>query len=303
MQRKPVSTAIPFAIACVGIASFSAMDAVMKGLTLAMGAYNAMLWRTMAGAILGGIAFFIRRESLPTRGAMRLHLLRGATASVMAICFFWGIARVPLAEGIALSFIAPLITLYLAAAMLGETISRQAILASILGLGGVAIILLGRAGSGADHGPEVLAGIGAIFASALLYAYNLILQRQQAQLASPVEIAFFQPLIVMAILAVFAPWLAFVPEAEQWSAIWGAAGLAGFSLLTLSWAYARAEAQILVAVEYTAFVWAALFGWLVFDEQVTLPVVGGACLIVTGCIIAARHKPDIVPQHVEASSL
>jgi S-adenosylmethionine uptake transporter len=300
MSRAP-SIAIPFAVACIGIASFSAMDAVMKGLSIAMGAYNAMLWRTMAGALIGGLVFLVRRESLPARAALRLHLLRGTIASVMAVCFFWGIARVPLAEGIALSFIAPLITLYLAAVLLGETISRHAIIASLLGIAGVIVILSGRWGS--DHGPEALAGIGSIFVSAIFYAYNLILQRQQAQVATPSEIAFFQPLVTMGVLGLAAPWLAVVPNGAAVPAIGGAALLAGFSLLTLSWAYARAEAQVLVAVEYTAFIWAALFGWLIFSEQVTLPVIAGAALIVTGCIIATRYKPAAQPEHVEAATL
>ena len=36
----------------------------------------------------------------------------------MAILFFWGLARVPLAQGVALAFVAPLIALYLAALLL-----------------------------------------------------------------------------------------------------------------------------------------------------------------------------------------
>jgi drug/metabolite transporter (DMT)-like permease len=62
------------------------------------------------------------------------------------------------------------------------------------------------------------------------------------------------------------------------------------SLLLLSWAYARAQAQVLVTVEYTAFIWASIFGWLFFREAVTLTTIIGTALIVTGCIIAARHK-------------
>jgi len=66
--------------------------------------------------------------------------------------------------------------------------------------------------------------------------------------------------------------------------------------LLLSWAYARAEAQILIPVEYTAFVWAALFGWLFFAEPVTMPVLLGTVLIVSGSLIAARAKPAPVNQ-------
>jgi S-adenosylmethionine uptake transporter len=76
----------------------------------------------------------------------------------------------------------------------------------------------------------------------------------------------------------------------------GAAISSIISLLLLSWAYARAEAQILIPVEYTAFVWAALFGWLFFAEPVTVPVLLGTVLIVSGSLIAARAKPEPVNQ-------
>ncbi len=301
MSRPIMSPAIPFATACLGIALFSAMDGYMKGLAIALGAYNAMYWRVIIGAIIGGIIFFVRREKLPTPAALRLHMLRGGIAAIMATTFFWGIARVPLAEGIALSFIAPLITLYLAALLLGEVISRGAIIASFLGIAGVGVILLGRIG-GAAYDQEALRGIAAIFVSAIFYAYNLILQRQQAQIATPVEIGFFQSLCAMIALSLAAPFLAAVPAVEHLPDLVISAVLAFCSLLLLSWAYARAEAQVLVTVEYTAFIWAALFGWLFFSEQVTLATVLGTALIVTGCIIATRQKPERV-QHIETSAL
>ena len=130
---------------------------------------------------------------------------------------------------------------------------------------------------------------GAVFGSGL--CYNLILARRQAQIAGPIEIAFFQNLFVAATLSLAAPWLLMPFSVGAAPMIGGAAVLAIVSLLLLSWAYARAEAQILIPVEYTAFVWAALFGWLFFAEPVTLPVLAGTALIVVGSLIAARAKP------------
>lgn len=293
---KPI--ALPFAVASLGIASFAIMDAQMKGLSIALGAYNAMLWRVMVGCVLAGALFLWRGEQWPVRAAMRLHVLRGAIAAVMAVSFFWGIARVPLAEGIALSFIAPLITLYLAAVLLGETISPKAITASLLGVAGVLVIVGNRLGNSA-YDDDALWGMAAILISAMFYAYNLILQRQQAQVATPVEVAFFQSLTVALLLGLLSPWFAVLPTSAYWPAISMSAGLAIFSLLLLTWAYARAEAQILVTVEYTAFIWAAILGWVWFDEQVTLATIIGALLIVVGCLVATRHRPD----HVETTAL
>ena len=290
----------PFLAACTGVALFSVMDAVMKGLALDIGAYNALLWRSMAGTLLGAIAMLAAHNRWPLRTVLRIHLLRGSVVTFMALGFFWGIARVPLAEAIALSFISPLIALYLAALLLKERIGRGAIIASVLGLAGVFVILAGKLQG--DYDREALWGAAAILFSAVLFAYNLILQRRQAQLASPIEIAFFQNLIVMVILAMAAPVLAIIPGPEHVLPIAGAALLVFGSLLLLSWAYARAEAQMLIPVEYTAFIWAAILGWLVFREPLTITTLAGAALIVAGCILAARRGQEHVPP-IETAAL
>ena len=154
---RPPSSAqpspIPFAVATRGIAFFSGMDAVMKDLTLALGTYNAMLWRIAGGRGPRRRSSFSRCAAPGRRGAaMRIHLIRGTMSSVMAILFFWGLARVPLAQGVALAFVAPLIALYLAALILKEQIERRAILASLLGFAGVLVILAGQAQARAGPG-------------------------------------------------------------------------------------------------------------------------------------------------------
>ena len=298
-MTSPRSIALAaFLVACCGIALFSVMDAAMKGIALAIGAYNALLWRNVAGVVVSGGAYAMARSGWPSATVLRLHIWRGVIVAAMALLFFWSITVLPLAEAIALSFIAPLVALYLAAMLLGEKISRAAILASLLGLAGVAVIMAGRLVSGpTGHSKDALWGVAAVLGSAVLYAYNLVLARQQAQLAKPSEIAFFQTLTILVTLAFAAPWLADVPSRDLWPLILGAALLAVTSLHLLSWAYARAEAQVLIPVEYTAFIWAALCGWAFFDEALTWPVIGGAMLIVSGCLIAARAKPQ--PAQVE----
>jgi S-adenosylmethionine uptake transporter len=281
---KSPNALLAFAIATLGIAVFSCMDAVMKGLSLAIGAYNALLWRSVAGAAISGVLFLVTRTALPASSVLRVHLIRGAVSAVMAVTFFWGLARVPMAQAISLAFIAPLIALFLAAILLKERISRAAIVASLLALVGVGVILLGQAQAHLGHS----AFLGAI---AVCYAWNIILMRQQAQVAGPIEIAFFQSIIVAALLALAAPWLAVIPEAHHAPALIGAAALATASLLLLSWAYARGEASYLAPTEYTSLIWAASLGWLVFGERLSPYTTAGAAFIITGCIIAARHRP------------
>lgn len=295
------SLALPFAVCCLGVALFSVMDAAMKGLSLSIGLFNALFWRALTGSLLGLALMLLTRQRWPGPAVLRLHMLRGAVVAAMASLFFWAIMRLPLAEAIALSFIAPLVALYLAALLLKERIGRQAIGASLLGLVGVAVILSGRLRG--DYDANALLGAGAVLVSAVLFAWNLILQRQQAQLASPIEVAFFQHIVMLGVFTLFAGgagWMLVVPEVRSWALIVLAATLAFTSLAALAWAYARAEAQVLIPVEYTAFVWAAIIGWLAFGDRLTLTTVVGALLIVVGCLIASRAG-SAEPPHVEPS--
>ena len=220
---------IPFMVAAAGIGTFSLMDAAMKDLALTLGAYNAVMWRNCLGALFMGLLFVGTRQKWPPAHILKIHLWRSMVVSVMAVSFFWSLTKLPLAEAIGLSFIAPVIALYLAAVMLGEKIGREAIWASLAGLGGVVIILIGRLSGQYTNGH--LWGAAAVLFSAVVFAYNLILARRQAQVADPIEIAFFQNLFVAATLSLVAPWFLQPISVSDAPMIGGAAALAIISLL------------------------------------------------------------------------
>jgi S-adenosylmethionine uptake transporter len=286
---------LPVAMAVLGIALFSIMDGLMKRASLASGVYTALLVRCLMGTVVLAPVWRLSAGRLPAPPVMRLHALRGALQAGLAAAFFWGVVRTPLAVGIAISFIAPLIALYLAAVMLGERIRRDAVIAALFGLGGVAVIGLSRMGE-PDRSGDAGWGIAAILLSAVLYAWNIILQRKQALLAGPLEVALFQNLFAaLAMLPVF-PLLWRTPAPWELIDIAGSAVLASASLMLLSWAYARAEAQVLVPIEYTAFVWSALVGWLWFSEPVTRATLAGLALILVGVWLGTRRHPGpIIP--------
>ena len=300
-------TALPFAVACLGIALFTCMDTVMKRLSIELGAYAAILWRQGLAAIIAGALYLPGRQAWPGRAALRFHVMRGCVGAVMALSWFYGLARLPMAEAVALSFIAPIIALYLAALLLKETVPRSSVIASILGVAGVGVMLAARLGSG---GERHLDGVATILVSAVLYAWNLILMRQQAQVAKPIEVAFFQNaisggwlLLASPLLLIRWPDLVPLPAGVQWPLIALGAALTVASLFLLSWAYARAEASVLVPVEYTGFLWLAMWGALFFAEPLTVSTLAGAALIVSGCLIAAhgsRRAAEL--SHVEVGA-
>lgn len=280
---------LPFAAALAGVGFLSLMDAFMKEAALMIGAYTATLLRAFIGAAIIAPVWLSRGPAMPSRAVMKLHFERGIVSAFMALSFFFALTLLPLAEAIALSFIAPLIALYLARVLLGETITPAAISASLLGFAGTLVIVGGRIGQGAFDSRAAL-GIAALFVSALLYAYNFIVIRRQAQVAGPIEIATFHSGVGGLVLLTLAPLLWETPGTGALVPLLVAGALTVAGSLAIAFAYARAEASVLVPTEYSGFVWAAIFGWLFFREAVTLPTLAGTALIVTGCWIATRPQ-------------
>ncbi len=298
--ESPLSTPLAAVLVCTfAIFLLSAMDAVMKSLVLAIGVYNTVLWRSSLATLTSGAAWLSGPRRVPGRQALLLHLRRAIVIGIVLISFFWGVARLPLAEAIALSFIAPLIALFMAALMLGEKIRKQAIWAALAGLAGVAIVMAGQFGH-ASYGPEAALGTAAILGSTFFYAYNLILARKQALVAKPLEITFFQNLALAIMLLLAAPWLGRMLPLNMWLPLIAATALSMSGQMLMSWAYARAEAQNLIPTEYTAFIWAVALGWYFFNEPVAWTTYAGAALIIAGCLIAARASPKLA-EPIEAT--
>lgn len=262
------------------------MDVTAKIMVLAVGVYNTVLWRSLLAAAIAAAGWAAGSRERPVAGVLKLHTLRAVISGLIFLSFFWGLARLPLAEAIGLSFVAPLFALSLAALLLGERIGRQAIWASIVGIAGVAVVVAGQLGQ-PNYSANTLLGTLAVLLSTALYGYNLVLGRRQALLAKPVEIVFFQNLAIAAILGLVAPWLAIALPRNLWLPAAGVTLLSLGAQFLLSWSYARAQAQHLVPTEYSAMVWAIAFGWFFFDESVSWTTLTGAGMIVVSCLIAA----------------
>jgi len=295
MNRVPQHPVQAFLAALGAVAVLSIMDAVMKALVIAIGIYAVSIWRALANLIVASAMYLPHGLPWPTRATLRIHVWRAVVITVMAFLFFWGIGRVPLAQAIALTFIAPLIALLLASVFLHEKIGRRSIAGSLIAFTGVILIVAGQATGHAGAG--VLLGTVAIIASALCYAVNIVLMRKQAVVAKPLEITFFQALTVAVIWGgiMLAGGMPKLPaEHTGWIIVASLMSTAGG--LLFAWAYARAEASYLAVTEYSAFLWASALGWIVFHETLSGYTLAGAALIIAGCLLAIRGKPAAPPE-------
>ena len=284
-----------FLAALAAVAVLSIMDAVMKHLVLVIGIFAVSVWRAVANLIFSAGLYLPRRRKWPNRKTLWIHVSRSVVVTIMAVLFFWGIGRVPLAQAIALTFIAPLIAMVLAPLFLKEKLAGRSIAGAVAAFVGVLIIVVGQAR--AEVGTDVLLGIAAILGSAVCHSGNILMMRWQALAAKPLEINFFQSVVVLLLWVAALPLIG-VPSWPHGQVGWivVASLMSTCGSLLFAWAYARGEASYLAVTEYSAFLWASALGWLVFRERVSLYTLAGALLIVGGCLFAARRKNPPLPE-------
>lgn len=265
----------------------SLMDGVIKALAARYPVFQVTFLRFAFGLVVATAALAAARPGLPSRDTVIANAWRAALAVVTASTFFFALAELPLAEALVLTFLSPMFVALFGVLMLGERPDRHIMVALAAGFAGVLVVVSGQ--FGASGQVRSLAGVAAALVSAVCYAFGLVLLRARAQRDPMTYIVFFQNIGPALILspAAYAVWQPpTLPDLALFALI-GALGVGGHFLLTS--AFARAEAARLAALEYTALIWAALLGYLLFAEVPTLGTVMGTVLIVAGAIVASRR--------------
>lgn len=272
-----------------GIALLCMMDGMIKHLVATYDTLAVTFGRYVFAALFAA-AIWARAGRPAVTGEMwRAHGLRGAVIAVSAVCFFWSLSVLPLAEAVAISFVAPLLIPFFARAVLGERINPRSIVACLVGFAGVLVATLGAPADSGAH-PDRLLGIAAVITAAVAYALSVTLLRGRAGKDGPHVVGLLAAVIPGLIIA--GPALA-TGDAPALSDLWafalmGAFGAGGMYFLVKG--YAGAEAQQLAPLEYTGLLWAAAIGFVFFRETPHMQVWAGATLIIGACLWSARTQ-------------
>lgn len=276
----------PMLIAILAIAMGTGIDALVKGIAPEAGLHHLIAWRFLFGGLLALAVFRAQRRPLPDGEAIRFHTLRGLIQLGGAGAFFFALTQLPLAVATIIGFTAALMVPFVARIFLGERVSPIIFVATLIGFGGAALAVSGGADDGTGHGVNLI-GVLACFGAAFLYSLILVMLRMRAVKEDATTIAMFTNLV---------PGLAMLPVtlglfgAVDWRdvplfAMLGVLGYAVWYLMTL--AYARAPAQRLAPLEYTALIWSGLLGSVFFHEYPGWQTWLGAAIIIMACLIVA----------------
>jgi len=282
MNATAVSKGIAYILA--GMLCLTLSDALAKHLSqLRYSPLQIMFLRAglalpvvlVAALALGGRRVLVSRH-------IGVHVGRGALNLVSAVSFYMGFRYLPLAENVAIAFVAPLFVTALSVWWLKERVDARRWLAVALGFAGA--LLVARP----DAANVQLAALYPLTA-AFFYALVMISARAigpgEGMLTTMLYIVIGQ----LACSSLVVPWFWRTPDWPHLPFFIAMALLGTLGLTLMTQAFRIAPASVIAPFDYSGLGWAVLLGWLFWDEAPpALAYLGMACIVASGLYIAWR---------------
>lgn len=234
----------------------------------------------------------MRRElgtGLRTRNPVG-HFWRGVFGVSAMACGFAALGLLPLPEVTVLGYAAPILTVILAALLLGEKIRLVRMSAVGLGLVGVVIVMLPQLGN-ETMGTAAKWGVVLVLASASLRALAHVHIRKLVQDETTSAVVFYFATTATCLSLLTAPFGWVMPDPITASQLIGAGCVGGVAQILLTASYRHAEAAFLAPFDYASILFALIIGYTIFDEIPTIhTVIGSVIIIGAGVLIIWRER-------------
>lgn len=212
------------------------------------------------------------RQGVPA-GAARLIALRGVVHVMAVICWFFAMARLPVAEVTAIGYLTPVLVMLGGALVFHERLTPARIATVFIALLGAAVIL--RPGLRA-----LGAGQMAQIAAATCFAGSYLFARRLSRIMPAGGVVAMLSVTSTLGLLPFALWSWQAPNLLQLVLLAGTAALGTYAHYAMTRAFAAAPLAVTQPVTFLQIVWASSLGWLAFGEAVDFWVITGAVTII-----------------------
>jgi len=282
-RLKLIDKGVLFMLLSAMIAALS--GAVAKVLSDTMDPIEIVFYRNLLGVMILLYSFKKVSVSIDTT---KLHLLflRGFFGTVAMLMFFYTIATIPLGEAIILNKTSPFFVTILAYYLMKESISRNTIVALIIGFMGIILIIKPF---GINISIEHIYGVlGGFFAAC---AYATIKKIKDIYDARVIMLSFMGIGVIIPLLVfLFTHYAQFQMHASflVWSLIALMAVLSTISQWLLTRAYSLSKASIIGVIGYSSIPFALGFGVMLGDSFPDLYGGLGIVLIVIGGILVSK---------------
>jgi drug/metabolite transporter (DMT)-like permease len=239
------------------------------------------------------------------------HAGRGAISMCGMFCNFSALARLPIVDATAISFVAPLITVALSAVVLKERVRVYRWSAVIAGFVGILVMLAPHFDLSAHAGGAVTtAGLAFAIGGAFCNSGSVIQTRRLTETETTSSIVFYFSLIcALAGLATLPlSWLMpswplawLTPTYPELAALVTVGLCGGVAHLLVTESYRLAPASLVAPFDYTSMVWAFLLGYIFFNELPTVYVLIGAVIIAAAGLFVIWRERQLGLQRVRAA--
>ena len=252
--------------------AFTAMQVLIRHNSAELHQFQVAFIRNLVGLLIM-VPWFIRMgPSVLKTQRLGLHAFRAVLQAGSMLLFFTAVNLAPLAVISALTFTGPLFTAIGGVLVLGEKIRHRRIAALAIGFIGALIII--RPGFG-DINPGALLSLG----SSAIWGVILLIVRVLTRTDSPMTVIAYMVLFMtpISLLPALPFWQWPSTDLYIWLILMGAVGQLGHYAITR--AIHLAETTLLMPFEYTRLIWAALLGFVIFNEIPDLWAVTGGAII------------------------
>lgn len=268
-------------------ALFAAVAATVRLLSHSLSSPEIVFFRT-AIIFLAMLAWHRRGLGRMKTRRLGMHLARAVTATLSTLALFHAFTVIPIAEATAITFTAPLFTTIGAMIFFKEKPRASRLLAMAVSFAGMIIIL--RPGSHIFDPGSLYA-----LAGALLIAVNLLLISSLVKTESANAIVLYNAMLMTPLTLGVA---LFFWQAPSWPELGGLLLLGALATGVqhcITRAFGQGRPTAILPLDFTRLIFAALLGYLLFDETIGGWVLLGGGLIFVSTVILMRHEARFPP--------
>lgn len=269
---------------------FAAMGAAVRHASATLGNEMAVFLRNSMGFMF--LLPWLWHKGLKNLRTERLtaHIVRSVSGLTAMYCFFYAIAHLQLAEAVLLNYSSPIFIGIIALFWLGEKSSPKLVFAIAVGFIGLCFIL--------KPGVEIFKGAAWVgLFSAVFAALAMVTIRDLSSTEPTSRIVFYFSLTSTLISSVPLIWAWETPSGIILLTMAFAGLSATLGQFFLTYSYSLAPAAQIGPYTYSSVVFAAIFGWIFWEEAPDIYTFIGALLVITAGSLTLQRRS--MPQLTE----
>lgn len=269
----------------MGMFLFSGVDTMGKFLTETVHPVQ-IVWFRQLGLLLGVVVLIgVRGRSVLVSSNPKLQIGRGVLAACSATFFIVGVSYVPLADAVAITFVAPFMVTVMGALILREPVGIRRWTAVLVGFIGTLIVI--RPGMGVIHPAAVL-----LIVAATAFALRQVLSRMLAGEDKTQTTVAYTAIVSWTLLTIPLPFIWQNPSSGlEIGLLTAMAVVAAFAEILVIMALDAAQAVVVAPVQYSLLIWGTFYGFVVFGQ---LPDawtwIGALIIVATGLYTLNRER-------------